>query len=331
MFILRLQRRFKWLKSVGTSLVGAFYVFVTVIPIEAAGLDLPPPGVKVALSPIFSPSTLLGITLSPNEPLHFNFLVNTGDQDKSTSSIEQESAKLVKYFLASLTVPEKDLWVNLSPYEKDRVIPQGFGVTQMGRDLLVQDYLLKQVTSSLMGPEDPLGKKFWDKVYAKAEETYGTTDIPLDMLHKVWIVPAKAVVYESQNSAFVVKSRLKVLLEKDYLAGEEAKGKKLKFNHSKNKPEDIQTNILRAVLIPEIEKEVNEGKKFSSLRQIYASLILATWFKRKFKETVLGKTYFNQNKIEGVDIADKRSKEKIYKQYLQVFKTGVYNYIQGRI
>jgi hypothetical protein len=44
--------------------------------------------------------------------------------------------KLIKYFLASLTIPEKDLWVNLSPYEKDRIIPQSFGLTEMGRDLL---------------------------------------------------------------------------------------------------------------------------------------------------------------------------------------------------
>jgi len=29
--------------------------------------------------------------------------------------LKDESRKLIKYFLASLTIPEKDLWVNLSP------------------------------------------------------------------------------------------------------------------------------------------------------------------------------------------------------------------------
>ena len=58
--------------------------------------------------------------------------------------------RLVKYFLAALTIPEKDLWVNLSPYEKDRVITDEFGSTEMGRDLLAQDYMLKQLTSSLI-------------------------------------------------------------------------------------------------------------------------------------------------------------------------------------
>ena len=77
-------------------------------------------------------------------------------------------SKLIKYFLASLTIPEKDLWVNLSPYEKDRIIPQSFGLTEMGRDLLAEDYMLKQITASLIYPEDEIGKKFWKRIYEEA-------------------------------------------------------------------------------------------------------------------------------------------------------------------
>ena len=76
------------------------------------------------------------------------FLIS-GDSKLSDDAIKNESSKLIKYFLASLTIPEKDLWVNLSPYEKDRIIPQSFGLTEMGRDLLAEDYMLKQITASL--------------------------------------------------------------------------------------------------------------------------------------------------------------------------------------
>ena len=72
---------------------------------------------------------------------------------------KQEVTKLIKYFLASLTIPESDLWVNLSPYEKNRIIPQSFGLTEMGRDLLAEDYMLKQITASLIYPEDEIGKR----------------------------------------------------------------------------------------------------------------------------------------------------------------------------
>jgi hypothetical protein len=50
-----------------------------------------------------------------------------------------------------------------SAYEKGRIIQDNFGKTEMGRDLLSQDYLLKQITSSLMYPESRLGKSFWNK------------------------------------------------------------------------------------------------------------------------------------------------------------------------
>ena len=85
-------------------------------------------------------------------------------------------------------MPEDDLWVNLSPYEKDRIIPEAFGQTEMGRDLLAQDYLLKQLTASLMYPEEELGNKFWKRVYQKAQQMYGTTDIPTDVFNRVFII-----------------------------------------------------------------------------------------------------------------------------------------------
>src|SRR5205814_1829907 len=150
----------------------------------------------------------------------FDFIMDIGDSGLSLDSKEfrQEARKLIKYFLASITVPEKDLWVNLSPYERNRIIPEGFGVTEMGRDLLAQDYILKQLTASLIYPEDQLGKEFWERVRTKAQEKYGTTDIPMNTFNKIWIVPNKAVVYENGASAFVIESNLKVMLEEDYLA-----------------------------------------------------------------------------------------------------------------
>ncbi len=88
------------------------------------------------------------------------------------------------------------------------------------------------------------------------------------------------------------------------------------------------TSIIREIIIPAIEHEVNEGAHFAKLRQIYHSMILATWFKRNLKEHLLSKVYVEQNKVEGVDVEDKDIKHKIYNQYLEAFKTGVYDYIR---
>src|SRR5258708_34979808 len=78
----------------------------------------------------------------------------------------------------------------------------------------------KQTTASLIYPEDTVGKKFWKRIYEEAAKKFGTTNIPVNTFNKVWIVPEKAVVYENAKAgtAYVVESRLKVMLEQDYLS-----------------------------------------------------------------------------------------------------------------
>lgn len=293
-------------------------------------LSLPAPGVMIAPTPGFIPPMLKGLKIDPENPLRFDFIVDTGNSDLKGDALKEESAKLIKYFLASLTTPEDDMWVNLSPYEKDRIIPESFSQTDMGRDLLAEDYILKQFTASLMYPEEELGREFWDRVYKKAHEKYGTTELAFNTFNKVWIVPDKAVIYEKEDRAFVVESKLKVMMEKDYLAMQHAdEVLEPQSQGSESQVQDaISSEIIKELILPEIEKEVNEGKNFTNLRQIYNSLILAAWFKHTLKESLLGKIYVDQNKIKGIDLKDKTQKEKIYKQYVEAFKKGVYNYIK---
>jgi len=322
---------------------------------------LPAPGVMVHLSPPLDPPMLKGIKIHPDNPFRFDFILDQGDtpslvKEGDRGSLKQEATKLIKYFLASLTIPENDLWVNLSPYEKDRIIPNSFGLTEMGRDLLAEDYMLKQITASLIYPEGEVGKKFWKRIYEESAKKFGTTDIPVNTFNKVWIIPEKAVVYENAKAgaAYVVESKLKVMLEQDYLALEK-NTKILSFpNASVGNPDmsgpptktlggdnmsSLGSQIVREIVIPELTKEVNEDKNFAQLRQVYNSLILATWYKKKIKDSILEQVYADKNKVAGVGYERFLSSPKvligdpeyIYQQYLKAFKKGVYNYIKEEI
>ncbi len=295
--------------------------------------DLPQVGAMVQPSPAFLPAVLRGIKVNLAQPLLFDFVLDSGDSRLEGQALKTESDKLIKYFMAALTVPEQDLWVNLSPYEKDRIVPDHFGATLMGRDLLAQDYLLKQLTASLIYPEQDLGKTFWNRIYQKAYERFGTTNVPLNTFNKVWILPNNVAIYEDQGRMYIQHCDLKVMLEEDYLSLQNNQGKE-KFGDQPLKKEDVgevnalSSQMIREIVLPEIEKEVNQGKNFAPLRQIYHSVILATWYKRNLKDTVLGQTYVNQNKVNGVNTADPGQKEKIYQQYLKAFEKGVYDYVR---
>ncbi len=268
-------------------------------------LGLPAPGTMVNLSPAYEPVIIKGLTVHKDNPFLFDFIVDVGQDKMSGEPLKKEGEKLIKYFLASLAIPDKDLWVNLSPYEKNRMIPEALGQTDMGRDLLEQDYILKQITASLIYPEKDLGKTFWDKVYAKAQQMYGTTQVPVNTFNKVWIMADRAEVFERNQTAFVVDSHLKVMLEEDYLALQKHNPSVIPTSSTvipaKAGIHSLGSQIVKAIILPELEKEVNTGKNFANLRQIFNSVILSSWYKKNLKEALLNQVYANKSKVKGIE------------------------------
>ncbi|MFH0753641.1 MAG: hypothetical protein V2A70_03645, partial [Candidatus Omnitrophota bacterium] len=351
-------------KLISLFILSAFLMNCLVPPSFAQLLNLPAPGSMVGVSPAFMPTLIKGLKVHPENPLLFDFIVDAGKSGLKTDSaaFKTESEKLIKYFLTSLTIKEDDLWVNLSPYEHDRMITEDLGKTELGRDMLAQDYILKQLSASMIHPDKDLGKAFWARVYAKAQEQFGNVDIPVDTFNKVWIVADKAKVLERNNTAFVVDAHLKVMLESDYNAQEQAQtngGHSAPLQNNQRgsvssstlpsalaldtkategadrspnaQTQELTKQVIREIILPEIEKEVNQGKNFAPLRQILYSMILSTWFQTSLKEAFLNQIYSNKVKTEGVLADDPMVKEKIYAQYLEAYKKGVFNLIKDDV
>ncbi len=291
----------------------------------------------VDLNQAFTPTLLEGLIVYPDNPLSVNFVILPGQDLGEKDSISPEQVnEFAKYFLASLTIPEEDIWVNLSPYEKEKTIPDILSLTAMGREMLEQDYILKKLSAAVMNPEIPSGEDFWKQTYRKAAEKYGTTGIPIQTFNKIWIIPDKAVIYENANSAYIAQSHLKVMLEEDLMALDQSFESRVlgERGQSKEQAQDVNalsSQVVREVLVPVIEKEVNEGRHFAKLRQIYHAMILATWYKRALKETLLKKAYVNQEKVEGIALDETTYKEKVYAQYFETLRQGVVNFIREEV
>lgn len=309
-------------------------------PVSYAQLAfLPEAGRMVNMTQPFNSTVIKGVKVYPDNPFKFDFVVSLGDENLSDAAIAIESKKMISYFLASLTMPEKEMWVNLSPYENSRIIPASFGQTEMGKVVLAQDYMLKQMMATALYPENELGKEFWQKIYAEAQSKFGTTNMPVNTFNKVWILPNTAVVYENskENTVFVVESSLKVMLEQDYLAANTNKAVQQfgmgqeelsALSQKGNAVSALSSQMIKEIVIPALEKEVNEGKNFAALRQVYQGLILASWYKKNLKDSILSKGYVNRGKVMGVNVEDKDITKKIYEQYLAAYRKGVYSYIK---
>ncbi len=301
---------------------------------------MPEPGTRLVVSAAFNAALLRGVKFYPRNIFAADFILDEGDRTHSSLEINRAMDSLFKYFLAGVTIPATDLWVNLSPYEHDRITSTVLATTEMGKDLLGQDYVLKQLASSLTYPETALGKEFWRKIYERAQKLYGTTKIPVNTFNKIWIVPGKISLYEDATRIFIRKATLKVMMEEDYLARNAAsrgrssaadeaiasKARDTAIARSQDDAASLSSQVMREVVLPVIEDEVNRGQNFATLRQVYYALVLGTWFKEKLRKTILGDCYVDKSKTHGALTADLSVKEKIYNAYLESVKLGAYNY-----
>jgi hypothetical protein len=279
------------------------------------------------LSESYSFPVLKGVKYNRENPLKLEFIIDGADAGKVSP---EETQKLIRYFLAGLTLPKNDLWVNLSPYERDRIVPQALGETDLGYDMLKQDCLLKRLAASLTYPESESGRAYWNAIQGRDAIHRVRED---NNFNKVWIVPGKAEVYENETTAFITDSNLKAMAEEDYLAtnknnfvGAGSKPARDK-GQAMNLPLQDSTTAFRQHILPLIEKEVNNGRSFANLRQFYSALILALWFKEKFKNSFY-RDFVDQNKITGIDLNDPQAKERVYNRYLAAFKDGVYDLVR---
>jgi hypothetical protein len=452
-------------KVISTVLVLTFSVFTVVGP---AGSQIIV-GQTIGLTPVFIPPVLKGMSVHAENPLLFDFIVDRGQNKINNAQLKDESTRLIKYFFAAMTISDKDAWVNLSPYEKDRIIPEALGQTEMGRQMLEQDYILKQMAASLTNPDTELGRKYWDEVHrlealnaqystmenqrsistplrgggdghsiqspSLVKEGVGgvlpTNDqrlIPNDRarnvrgsaepsvarpltpnnLNKVWIIPDSATVVEKDGFAYITESKLNVMLDEEYqimtkdtviategspfgaskssptnltssnaLIGDpqskkgfplktrgndsgdniaassglessslvkEGAGRVLSSSVQRPTTNDqrltpnpesltpsISTQVFRKLILPKLIEEVNTGKSFAPTRQVYQSVILAAWYKKALKDSLLGRIYADKNKVAGVETDVKDIKEKVYEQYVEAFKKGAYNVIKEEL
>src|SRR3989338_2453002 len=108
--IFQLSRPFLAVRRAIASLIALAFLLNTILPANAQNiLSLPTPGIRIGLSPDFTPALLNAVKVDPQNPFRFDFIVDVGDADLRDQALKDESNKLIKYFLASLTTPEDDL------------------------------------------------------------------------------------------------------------------------------------------------------------------------------------------------------------------------------
>ena len=282
------------------------------------------------VSDTFRPLHLRYLSFNPLDN-SFKLLLDKGSlKEPSSQEIEATSKTLMQYFLIGLTLPNDTFWVNLRPDSPDQIIDDKLAQTDIGKIMLETDLQLKKDTASFTSPQTPEGKEYWDKLYKKAEELYGTQPVEIPTLTRPWIVPGEIIIRETQDSAYIYKATLKVMLEQDYLKNTPnaiSSNANYTFKDERSKAlNEYSTQLIRELIIPKLTKQVNSSKRYASLRQVYYSLIMAQWFKTRFKDKQ-GVYYQRIDTQDLTDLTSKKgwSKTTYFEAYKKSFAEGEYN------
>ena len=251
------------------------------------------------------------------------FLDKGSLKNPNSQELEDTTKILLNYFFVGVTLPNDTFWVNLRPDAEDNIIDAQLAQTDVGKILLESDLQLKKDTAKFTSPDTPEGREYWDKLYQKAGELFGSSNITIPTLTRPWIVPDEIIIRETTDSAYIYKATLKVMLEQDYLKDSAV------YNFKDERLKELNeysSQLIREIIIPKLTKEVNYSKRYASLRQVYYSLIMAQWFKTRFQGEQ-GKYYglINSRNLQNLNSKEPWSKTFYFKDYQKSFKDGEYN------
>lgn len=254
----------------------------------------------------------------------FRLVLDKGDiKDPQTQALETTARTLLNYFFIGIALPNDAFWVNLRPDSEDNIIDPELAKTDIGRILLDADVQLKKDLARFTSPDTPEGKEYWEKVYRKAGELLGPDNFEIPTLTRPWIVPGEIVIREAGGSAYIYKATLRVMLEQDHLKG----GSALAFEDPRLKAlNEYSSQVIRARILPGLAREINVSARYAPLRQVYYSLVLAQWFKSRFRNTGGQFTrLIDSRRLEGLTSRVPWSKMDYFRAYRVSFTQGEYD------
>ena len=258
---------------------------------------------------------------------------------RNDKELEETTKQLLNYFFIGISLPNDSFWVNLRPDSPDKIIDSSLAKTDIGKILLEADVQLKKDTAKATSPDTPEGRQYWDKLYQKAEELLGYSNLTIPTLTRPWIVPGEIIIRETPDNAYIYKATLKVMLEEDYLKAVDRRKSKVDskdYTFSDPRLKELNTystQLLKELIIPKLTKEINTSKRYAPLRQVYYSLIMAQWFKARYRaqSIVHSPQSVVLSKIDSKDLTNLTSKapwskETYFQQYQKSFKDGEYKF-----
>jgi hypothetical protein len=292
------------------------------------------------------------ISVSTDSSGGVNFdLILKGQKAEGTSpgiNIQNATRIGATAFMTGLAVNDNKFWVNLNPWEVGRIIDEELGESEIGRVMLEADLQMKRDFSNYGNPcVNETGKALWSLLDKKREdlvqrcmnkfpgEIKEASNIILKPVQRHWIVPDKAYAYSNGSLIYIINASLTINSEpvtdhssfqvKNQDIGTLSRGCIEELNRSAQDYAEYCKNLEERMIQPYVVADINTNEKYEDLREVYAALALAQWY----KSTVTPHTDIFRDRLDSSSSAILKSQnpwhpKDVWDKYVYSFRNGEY-------
>lgn len=290
-------------------------------------------------------------TVSNSNYTYTSFLLKTRGAKEGDSIIDPENAieLSLNSFFIGLTIPNDKFWVNLNPWEPDRIIEEDLDATDVGKIMLEADLQMKKDFCKYKDPcTSKIGETYWGLLDEKREELIkkcmqkhlgqikDIKNVQFQVATRHWIVPNSVDVYEGGNEVYIANSTLDIYSEPAYehstyeIVNQDAffvsKACKDDFSEATKEYGRYAKELEEETILPLVVHVVNHGKNYSDLRCVYNSLALAQWYKEHTEYTTgIFSELVDSGNLTGFGSLDTWSSKEIWERYVKSYEEGEYH------
>jgi cell wall-associated NlpC family hydrolase len=236
----------------------------------------------------------------------FDILLKAHKAEGSSPIIDPINSTLTSAtaFMTGLAVSDIKFWVNLMPWEPDRIIDRQLNQSEVGRIMLEADLQMKRDVSNYGNPcANETGKALWKLLDKKHDslvqscmekfpgEIKDINNVWFLPVTRHWIVPDKVYAYTNGTQIYIINATLSIYSEPvaEYSSfrvdnqdiGDLSKDCIEELNKSAKEFGQYNKELEENMILPYVIADVNCGERYEDLRNVYVSLALAQWYKSR--------------------------------------------------
>lgn len=252
-------------------------------------------------------------------------------------------------FVTGLSLTNDKFWVNLNPWEPNRVIDEQLARTDVGRIMLEADLQMKKDFCNYANPcTNETGKALWSLLEKKQKtlvqmcmekfpgEIKDIINVRFGAATRYWIIPDEVNILTNGTEIYITNSTLNIrsesLVEHSLFVLDNqdnnslSKGCLDELNSSAKEFSRYSREIQDRMILPFVVADVNHDEKYEDLRNVYNSLALAESYKGKIAPEIdvfQGNLHTSMNST-GLDALVSWNPKEIWEKYVYSIKNGEY-------